>query len=178
LTEEEIIQGCLIKDERSQHTLFQQYAGKLMAVCQRYASDQKEAEDMLQEAFIRIFSNIHQFRNAGPFGGWVKKITVNAAIQVLRNKKIRFSEFPEDQTHLLNTDPNVFSDLGAEELLKLISQLPEGYRVVFNLYVLEGYTHEEIAQILHIRTATSRSQLSKARAALKEKINSIQKIPG
>ena len=178
MTEEEIIRGCLIKDESSQHTLFQQYAGKLMTVCQRYACDQKEAEDMLQEAFIRIFSNIHQFRNAGSFGGWVKKITVNAAIQVLQNRKMRFSEYPADQTHALNVDPNVFSDLGADDLLKLISQLPEGYRVVFNMYVLEGFTHEEIAQILHIRTATSRSQLSKARAALKEKIDSIQKIPG
>jgi RNA polymerase sigma factor (sigma-70 family) len=178
LKEKEIIQGCIRMDATAQHMLFREYGGKLLTICRRYASDQGEAEDMLQEAFISVFKHISQYKSTGSFEGWIKRITVNCAIKVLQNKKLRFSEITDTQHELKTGDPDVFSDLNADHLLDLISRLPDGYRIIFNLYVLEGYSHDEIARILHIKAATSRSQLSKARATLKEKINSFQKIPG
>jgi RNA polymerase sigma factor (sigma-70 family) len=176
LTEKEIIQGCLKKEPGAEHALFLEYSGILMTICRRYGSNHQEAEDMLQEAFIRIFRYIGQYKSTGSFEGWIKRITVNSAVQVLQNKKIRFSELSRNHNELQAAEPDIFSDLSADDLLKLISQLPDGYRVVFNLYALEGYSHEEIARILQIKTATSRSQLSKARSLLREKINSFQKI--
>jgi RNA polymerase sigma factor (sigma-70 family) len=176
LTERELIKGCIKKDAKSQRMLFEQYAGKMMAICLRYSCDQKEAEDMLQEAFIRVFLYIDQFKFQGSLEGWIKRITVNAALKVLKAKKIYFSEIKENQYEFHSVDPYVLSNLSADELLELISNLPDGYRVVFNLYVLEGYDHDEIAAMLNIKPATSRSQLSKARGLLKERIRSQQKI--
>jgi len=149
-----------------------------MTICRRYAGDQHEAEDMLQESFISIFSHINQFKSAGSFEGWLKRITVNAALKMLQKRKIKVVGITDDQHELMSSDFNVLSDLGTEEILKLISQLPDGYRVIFNLYAIEGYSHEEIAGMLKIKTATSRSQLSKARAMLKDRIILSQKIPG
>lgn len=133
---------------------------------------------MLQEAFIRVFQYIDQYRSEGSFEGWIKRVTVNAALKVLKNKKIPFSEIGEDQQSAHTIAPDALSDLSEEELLKLIGDMPEGYRVVFNLYVLEGYDHNEIAALLDIRPATSRSQLSKARRLLKEQIRSLHKNVG
>jgi len=178
LNERDLIQGCIKKDITAQHTLFEKYAGILMTICRRYAGDQHEAEDMLQESFISIFSHINQFKSAGSFEGWLKRITVNAALKMLQKRKIKVVGITDDQHELMSSDFNVLSDLGTEEILKLISQLPDGYRVIFNLYAIEGYSHEEIAGMLKIKTATSRSQLSKARAMLKDRIILSQKIPG
>ena len=149
-----------------------------MTICRRYAGDQHEAEDMLQEAFISIFSHINQFKYAGSFQGWLKRITVNTAIKILQKRKVRVISISNVEFEMISPDFNILSDLNTEDLLKLISQLPDGYRMIFNLYVIEGYSHDEIAAMLKIKTATSRSQLSKARAILKDKINLLQKIPG
>jgi RNA polymerase sigma factor (sigma-70 family) len=176
LNENELIRGCQNLDGTAQHKLFQVYAGKLLTICRRYAGDRHEAEDMLQEAFINIFKNINQYKSLGSFEGWIRRITVNAAIQVLQKRKIRFTEIKNVPFEPESRDNSVLLDLEAEDLLKVISLLPDGYRTVFNLFVLEGYSHEEIAQMMKIETATSRSQLSKARAMLREKINSLQKI--
>jgi RNA polymerase sigma factor (sigma-70 family) len=178
LNETDLIQGCVRKDTNAQHTLFEKYAGKLMTVCRRYARDQHEAEDMLQEAFISIFSHINQFKFAGSFEGWLRRITVNAAIKILQKRNIKVIGITNDQNELISPDFNILSDLNTEDLLKLINQLPDGYRIIFNLYVIEGYSHDEIAAMLKIKAATSRSQLSKARAILKDKINLLQKTPG
>ena len=149
-----------------------------MTICRRYAKDQPEAEDMLQDAFIRIFNHIGQFKSAGSFEGWLKKITVNTAIGILQKRKVKIVTISDDQHEMESQDINVLSDLNAEDLVKLINQLPDGYRMIFNLYVVEGYSHDEIAEMLKIKTATSRSQLSKARAMLKDRIYLSQKIPG
>jgi RNA polymerase sigma factor (sigma-70 family) len=178
LNETDLIQGCVRKDAIAQRTLFDKYAGILMTICRRYAGEQHEAEDMLQEAFISIFSHINQFKSAGSFDGWLKRITVNTALKILQKRKIKIVGITHVEHELMSPDLNILSDLGAEDLLKLISQLPDGYRVIFNLYAIEGYSHDEIAGMLKIKTATSRSQLSKARAILKDKINSLQKISG
>lgn len=133
---------------------------------------------MLQEAFIRIFSYINHFKSTGSFEGWLKRITVNAAIKILQKRKATIIGIANDQHEIVSQDISVLSELNTEDLLKLINQLPDGYRMIFNLYVIEGYTHDEIADMLKIKTATSRSQLSKARAILKDKIHLSQKIPG
>ncbi|HEY2348354.1 MAG TPA: sigma-70 family RNA polymerase sigma factor [Puia sp.] len=176
MTEGEIIQGCLNKNTAAQHALFRNYAGVLMTICRRYSGDHAEAEDMLQEAFIRIFKFINQYQGTGSFEGWIKRITVRSCLQILQARKVRFSELSESHQEIQISLPDTISDLDADEILKQVSYLPVGYRMIFNLYVIEGYSHEEIGQMLKIKTATSRSQLSKARSMLQVKINSQQKI--
>ena len=130
---------------------------------------------MLQEAFIRVFTYIRQYKSQGPLAAWIRRVTVNAALTLLKNKKIHFSEIRESQD-VHTVDPDALTNLNEEELLQLINRLPDGYRVVFNLYVLEGYSHDEIAELLGIKPATSRSQLAKARRMLQEQITPLPKI--
>lgn len=176
MTEHELIRGCIRKDATCQRKLFELYAGKMMSVCLRYAADAAEAEDMLQEGFIRIFSYIHQFKFEGSFEGWLRRIVVNSALKQLQKKRISFTEISDHQDHSPRMDPYVYANLGEEDLMKLINALPEGYRVVFNLSVIEGYSHEEIAQLLNVQPSTSRSQLVKARKMLQNQITELQKI--
>ncbi|HWB91863.1 MAG TPA: RNA polymerase sigma factor [Puia sp.] len=177
MTERELIEGCLKKNSKSQRKLFELYAGKMMTVCRRYAADPTEAEDMLQESFIRIFNHIGQYRFQGSFEGWIRRIVVHTALRILQKKKLRFSEIHEDFDVEQSMTVDGIATLGAEELLKLVSGLPAGYRIVFNLYVLEGYDHNEIAAMLEINAATSRSQLAKARKVLQTQIENLTKLP-
>jgi RNA polymerase sigma factor (sigma-70 family) len=177
LTERELVEGCLKKNSKSQRRLFELYAGKMMTVCRRYASDLTEAEDILQESFIRVFSNISQYRFEGSLEGWIRRIVIHTALRILQKKKIRFAEIKDDLDIEQSMTVDGIASLSAEELLKLISALPEGYRIVFNLYVLEGYDHNEIAAMLDINAATSRSQLSKARKVLQTQIENLTKLP-
>jgi RNA polymerase sigma factor (sigma-70 family) len=177
LTERELIEGCLKKNAKSQRRLFDQYAGKMMTVCRRYACDQAEAEDMLQESFIKVFTNIGQFRFQGSLEGWIRRIVVHTALRTLQKKKIRFTEIDEDLDNTQSVNADGLAGLSVEELLKLIGNLPDGYRLVFNLYVLEGYDHNEIAGMLEISPTTSRSQLSKARKLLQTQVENLTKLP-
>jgi RNA polymerase sigma-70 factor (ECF subfamily) len=177
LTERELIEDCQKNNPKSQRQLFDRYAGRMMTVCRRYACDQKEAEDILQESFIKIFQHIHQFRFQGSLEGWIRRIVVNSALRLLKRKKLRFTPIAEDQETNPSVDPTVLTSLSAEDILKLISDLPDGYRVVFNLYVIEGYDHNEIASMLGINPATSRSQLAKARKLLQTQIENLKKLP-
>lgn len=176
MTEQEIITGCIRKDRQCQRVLFDEYAGKFMTICLRYANDQMEAEDMMQEGFIAIFKSIEQYKNEGVFGGWLRKILVNAALGVLRKKRFQFTEINDSSNDYQPIEAYSYSHLGEEELLKLINALPNGYRIVFNLSVIEGYSHDEIAKILDIQPSTSRSQLVKARKILQQQILQQQKI--
>jgi RNA polymerase sigma factor (sigma-70 family) len=176
LTEYEIINGCLKEDSKCQRMLFEQYAGKMMSVCLRYATDTMEAEDMLQDGFVRVFNYIHQFKFEGSFEGWVRRIIVNTALKYVQKKKINFSEINDHSEQSPRLEPYAYSNLGEEDIMKLVQQLPEGYRLVFNLNIMEGYNHEEIAKILKIQPATSRSQLVKARKMLQNQIIKLQKI--
>ena len=177
MTEQQLIEGCLKMNAKSQCELYQRFNGKMMAVCRRFASDLTEAEDMLQEAFIKVFTNISQYRFEGSFEGWIRRIVVHSALEVLRKRLIRFTDIDgEAETHS-SPDTDVFAALSAGELMKLICDLPDGYRVVFNLYVIEGYDHNEIATLVGISAATSRSQLLKARRALREQINCMERLP-
>ncbi|MDE3124817.1 MAG: RNA polymerase sigma factor [Bacteroidota bacterium] len=176
MTEFELIKGCIKQQANCQRMLYEQYAGKLMAVCLRYAKDAMEAEDMLQDAFVRIFNYINQFKFEGSFEGWMRRITVNVALKYLQKKKLQFAEVNEQQATEAQVPAMAYSHLGEEILMQLIQQLPTGYKIVFNLNVIEGYSHEEIADMLNIKASTSRSQLVKARKILQEQIIQLQKI--
>ena len=176
MTEYEIINGCLNENIKCQRLLFEQYAGKMMSVCLRYTKTKMEAEDILQEAFLRIFKYIHQFKFEGSFEGWIRRIVVNTALKNISKKRINFSEMADYTESTASIDPYAYNNLGEDMILKLISQLPEGYRLVFNLNIIEGFSHEEIGTMLNIQASTSRSQLVKARKILQNKILNIQKI--
>ena len=176
MAEQEIIKGCIQNNAQCQHTVFKQYAGRMMSVCLRYAATKPEAEDMLHDAFIKIFSSIKQFRSEGSFEGWIRKITVNTCLALLNKKRIFYSDAGMAEAITDEAGLNIISGLTEKELIKMISRLPDGYRIVFNLYVIEGYDHDEIAAMLNIKTVTSRSQLVKARKLLQKQILSQQKI--
>lgn len=171
-----MILGCIREDRDCQLEVFQRYSGKMLSVCLRYARHQMEAEDILQDAFIKVFDNLEKFQHKGSFEGWIRRIVVNTALKnfqksSVKNERIGLEDY-EDQA----LEPEVISNMGEKEILKLISQLPDGYRHVFNLYVIEGYSHKEIGELLSIGESTSRSQLVKARKILKNQILKLQMI--
>lgn len=147
-----------------------------MTVCLRYAGNTSEAQDMLQESFIRIFASIHQYRFEGSFEGWIRAVTVNTCLRKLEKLKIKYDDASTLEKLSDTVQPNAISVLTEKELIQLISNSPDGYRIVFNLNVIEGYSHDEIAAMLGIESATSRSQLIKARRLLQKQILSYQKI--
>lgn len=176
MTEKELIKGCLQEDAHCQETLFKRYSGKMMAVCLRYARHRLEAEDMLQETFVKVFDNLDKFAFKGSFEGWIRRIVVNTALKhnqrkYFTNEKIAIEHFPDSPMQ-----PMAYAQLGEKELLKMIARLPEGYRVVFNLYAIEGYSHKEIAEMLNIKESTSRSQLVKARKMLQTQLDKLQRV--
>lgn len=165
--DEGLLKKCINQEPAAQKILYTQLAGKLFALCLRYTKDRTEAEDWLQESFIKIFTNIHSFKFEGSFEGWAKRVAVNLILSDLRkNKKIRFTD--EINENDLFANESAHSNIEHEELIHFISLLPEGKRLIFNLAVIEGYNHKEIAQTLNITEGTSRGQLAKAREQLIE----------
>ncbi len=157
--------------------LFDTYAGRLLTICRRYATDNSEAEDVLQEALVKIFNNLYQFRFECPLEGWMRRIVVNTALRSCKKNKIHFQDIHENVLDSNQSfDPSVYGELGEEDILKIITMLPDGYKMVFNLYVIDGYSHEEIATMLGIREGTSRSQLAKARRLLQKLILERNKV--
>ena len=176
MTETDLIKGCIKGNAQCQRMLFEQYAGKMMSVCLRYANDTMEAEDIMQDGFIKVYQYLHQFKFEGSFEGWIRRIIVNTAIRHLEKKKIQFKDIDESGANAPKLDPYAYAHLGQDDLMKLISQLPDGYRIVFDLNVIEGYSHEEIGVMLGIEASTSRSQLVKARRMLQNQIIKLEKI--
>ncbi len=178
MSDEELIKGCIKEDESSQRELFHRYAGKMLGVCQRYARNSADAEDIVQDSFIKIFEKIHQFKSEGSFEGWIRRIVVNTALKkytIIRYEK-EISGFEVTDRNESSMEASAYSHLNEKELLGLINNLPDGYRLIFNLFVIEGYQHEEIAQMLKIQPGTSRSQLVKARNMLKQQIIKKQRV--
>jgi RNA polymerase sigma factor (sigma-70 family) len=172
---EKIIEGCKKMQRKPQKALYDMYSPILYGMAMRYASHASEAEDMLQEAFISIFQNIRQFKGTGSFEGWMKRILINAAIGYIRKyKKRQFDNF--DDVREINMKNFEFSDVDftKEEMLTAINSLPEGFRLIFNLYAIEGYKHREIADMLGIHIGTSKSQYSRARSMLKTKLIQLE----
>ncbi len=167
---EEILNGCRVNDVGAQERLYRMFSAKLFGVCLKYSRSHAEAEDHLQDGFMIIYQKISQYTNSGSFEGWAKRIMVNNVLQQYRtNKRLEVvtDEYP-DQPEVEIDDENVSLDF----LLKIIQELPERYRLVFNLYVIDGYNHQEIADMIGISLGTSKSNLSRAKAILKEKIES------
>jgi len=171
LTEALIIQGCIKKQHEAQRMLFELYAGKMMSLCQRYVNDPHEAQDVLQVGFLKVFDYIHQYNGEGSFEGWMRKVFASIAIRHLRKKKVDFTSVDRVNNDALSENPAIVSKLSEDEIHQLIRTLPDGYRAVFNLNVIEGYSHEEISELLNIQPATSRSQLLKARKMLQTLIS-------
>jgi RNA polymerase sigma-70 factor (ECF subfamily) len=171
LTEEQIIKGCVNKQADCQRMLFDQYAGKMMSLCLRYANDHQTAQDFLQLGFIKVFDFVHQYKGAGSFEGWMRRIFVSIAIREISKRKMDVSAIDAMETDLSFDEPGIISKLTEDEIHALVRTLPLGYRTVFNLKVIEGYSHEDIASMLNIQPATSRSQLLKARTLLKALIS-------
>jgi RNA polymerase sigma factor (sigma-70 family) len=170
-TDKELIERCLACDPRAQEFLYKRFSRKMYGVCLRFARNTLEADDILQEGFIKVFSFLKDFRQDGSLEGWVRRTIVNTAINYYHSKEQEWKETSIEKAETLQSlNEDALAKISATDLLDLIQTLPEGYRMVFNLYVIEGYNHQEIAEMLHISENTSKSQLSRARMALQERL--------
>ena len=169
-----LLKGCLKGEASSQRALYEKYKTPMFRVCLRYAKGRAEAEDILQEGFIKVFTDLHQFKSTGALGGWMRKVIVNVALMHIRKKRVLFSSVEiDDLSNEFITEEDVFAEMNAKALTKIIQQLPDGYRAVFNMYVIEGFSHKEIAEQLNVSVGTSKSQLSKGKAMLRMMIEKI-----
>lgn len=169
MTEEAILKGCLNNDAVAQRELYNRYSPKMLAVCYRFAHNREDAEDMLQEGFIKVFLQIHTFENRGAFEGWIRRIIVHTCINILKkNKKFNESVDLIHATTVQIREESVPAIIQAKQVVECIRLLPIGYRTVLNLYAIEGYSHREIAAVLDIEESTSRSQYTRAKAMLED----------
>ncbi|MDY2586436.1 RNA polymerase sigma factor [Winogradskyella aquimaris] len=166
---EQLIKNCVKQDAKAQSQLYKQYASKLFSLCLKYSKNYAEAEDNLHDAFITVFSKIDQYNNKGSFEGWLKRIAINTSLQRYRENVGVFDIVNEGNIEDVTVDIND-KDVHIDFLLKIIQELPDRYRLVFNLYVLDGYSHVEISELINISIGTSKSNLARARMILKEKI--------
>jgi len=173
LSVDDLLEGCKRAERGTQELLYKMLASRMLGVCMRYARDSFEAEDMLQMGFVKVFQKVNEFRGEGSFEGWIRRIMVNTAIETYRKNQRMMNVV--DINEVFDTPQETFDMNGLEvkDLMKLIQQLSTGYKLVFNLYAIEGYSHKEIAAQLGITEGASKSQLSRARAILKEKIRKI-----
>lgn len=176
MTEQEIIQGCRKKNRKAQQFLYEKYSPKMFGVCRRYVKNYEDAEDVLVEAFFKVMTKIDMYSGNGSFEGWIRRIVVNESLMHLR-KNHNFKLTVEISNIDIKSAVTVEDDLAAQDILKLLEKLPTGYRTVFNLYVVEGYKHREIAEELGISINTSKSQLILAKKRLQNLVKENQ-IPG
>jgi RNA polymerase sigma factor (sigma-70 family) len=174
----DIITGCLDGNRRDQELLYRRHSGKLFVVCLQYSGNDEEARDILQEGFIKIFENLHHYKYEGSFEGWMRRIVVNTALEKFRarHQLFRVDDIDTIQEPEADPDNEDYAGLDAGDLLFIIRQLPPKYRMVFNLYAIEGYSHKEIAAMLNISEGTSKSNLSRARIILQRRVGSYTGI--
>jgi RNA polymerase sigma-70 factor (ECF subfamily) len=177
LSEHELIRGCLRGSAQCQRDLYERFAGKMYAVCLRYARTSADAADILQEGFLKVYSKLGQFQFQGSFEGWVRRVMVNTALRAYQKQRFDYETSGYERLPDAPVDPDAISALSEAELLALIRKLPDGYRAVFNLVAIEGYSHAEAAEMLEIQESTSRSQLTKARRWLCEQLEAMQQSP-
>lgn len=169
------IEGCKRQDARAQESLYAYYSGRMYALCCRYIPSKMEAEDVLVVAFTKVFEKIDQYKAEGSFEGWLRRIIVNESLTYLRRNK---NMYLETEIEKVDQSPNfsqLENNLEVDDLLKMVGELPTGYRMVFNLYAIDGYSHKEIAEQLEISESTSKSQLSRARVLLQRKLSMLEK---
>jgi RNA polymerase sigma-70 factor (ECF subfamily) len=174
----EIIKGCLDGNRRDQELLYRRNSAKLYAVCLQYSGNDEEARDILQEGFIKIFENLSHYKHEGSFEGWMRRITVNTALEKFRSRHNLYRVDDIDTIPEPDADPDNqdYAGLEANDLLGIIRELPPKYRMVFNLYAIEGYSHNEISKMLNISEGTSKSNLSRARIILQRRVGSYTGI--
>jgi RNA polymerase sigma-70 factor (ECF subfamily) len=175
LQEQELIRRCAANDRAAQRLLYDRFAPLVLAICRRYAGPQ-QAEDVMQDSFIRVFQYLVQYRNEGSFEGWIRRVCVNTCIRHLEKAKRLSVDYYGEAMPDQAVQPDIISRLNANELLTIIDKIPDGYKTVFNLSVIEGYNHKEIAQLLGIEESSSRSQLTKARKYIQRSLEATQKV--
>jgi RNA polymerase sigma-70 factor (ECF subfamily) len=168
-----LIKGCKKGKPKSQEALYRRFASAMYGICLQYASSEEDAQDIMQEGFIKVFNKLDQVKNPAAFPGWIRRVMINTALEKYRSQVIlqRVDDVKEDIRE--DSDVGVFESLTSQELVELIQTLSPKYRMVFNLYAIEGYSHQEISDELGISIGTSKSNLSRARAILQEKVKSI-----
>lgn len=170
--EKDIIAQAAENNRHAQQVIYSKHAPKMLSICRQYVKDVHQAEDIMITAFMKVFTNLKAFEHKGSFEGWIRRIMVNECISYLRvQKKVKFLE---DEFYVEDTFNNIESHFSVEDIQSLIDGLPDGYRMVFNLYAIEGFKHQEIGKMLGINEGTSKSQLSRAREMLKDQINKLK----
>lgn len=171
MDKQQLIEGCCKQNLRCQKALYDLLHPQMLGVCLRYAIDRDQAQDMLQEGFIKVFKKIETYNGAGSIQGWVRKVVVNTALEILRKqKKEQFTTFEDESLMIVDNRANAQEEMQAADILRKIQSLPAGYRVVFNLFAIEGYSHEEIAKQLEISLNTSYSKYHRAKSLLRRMI--------
>jgi RNA polymerase sigma factor (sigma-70 family) len=171
IVESDLIEGCIKGDRRMQEELYRRFAPKMYAVCLRYSNNSEDAQDLLQEGFIKVYRNLHRFRAEGSFEGWIRRVFVNTSIEHFRKKSAKLSMVSEkEESTIEDNDISALENLAEKDIINIIQELSPGYRTVFNLYVVEGYSHKEIGELLSISEGTSKSQLARAKAVLQKKV--------
>lgn len=176
MTDEQLLEAILRQDAKAQRLLYERFARKMFGVCLRYTRNKEEAEDYLQDGFLKVFQKISSFKNEGSLEGWIRRVIVNTCLDHLRQQKMLWSEMDEATEPAENAE--VLDKLKAADLLELIRQLSPGFRTVFNLFAIEGYSHKEIGELLNISEGTSKSQFARARMHLVDKVNKLQQENG
>ncbi len=174
MDEQQLIEGCKNGNRLAQRELYEKFSRKMMAVCLRYVSDRETARDILQDGFVKVFTNIESFAGQGSFEGWVRRIFVNCALEYLRKSDILRESMDLDESNdLVHPDASALEDISAAELMQLVKELPAGFRTVFNMFAIEGYSHKEVGEALGITESTSRSQFTRARQLLQRRIKEL-----
>lgn len=177
MDEQELIDGVKNRNRSSQRILYDTFAPSMLSVCFRYVNDMEVAKDILQEGFIKIFNAIDTYQSKGSFEGWIRRIFINICLEYLRkNDVLRNSALIEDPTLDLQPDYSALDQISANELMEVISELPPGFRTVFNMFAIEGYSHKEIAETLGITESTSRSQFTRAKQQLQKRLKDLYQI--
>nr|MBK9653867.1 sigma-70 family RNA polymerase sigma factor [Bacteroidota bacterium] len=177
MTDAELVKQCIKGNAEAHETLYKRFAGKMMTVCLRYASSQEEGEDFLQEGFIKVFEKLGSFKFEGALEGWIRRVIVNNLLDMVRkNMRIPHHDSIDDIANHPPAQMSTSDNIQTQDLLNMIMKLPKGYRTVFNLYVMEGFSHKEIAAELGINENTSKSQLSRARDQLQTMVNNASKL--
>ena len=175
-SEEQLVEGCSKGKRHYQQALYERYASGMFAVCKRYCPMEQEAEDVLQESFIKVFDRIGQFRKESSLGWWIKRIVVNTALNANRSKLYLYPMVDVQELNQADGQGTNLEQYQMQELLEMIRSLPDGCRVIFNLYAIEGYKHHEVAKMLNISEGTSKSQYARARSLLRSKMNEQEEV--
>ena len=176
--ETDLIQACRKQNSKAQRQLYEKYAPIMLGLCRRYVRGELESEDVMIKGFMKVFSKINSFEGKGSFEGWMKRIMINEALGYIRKNKAMYLETDIEEADKEPDFDKLSTELEAKDLLKMINELPSGYRTIFNLYAIEGYSHKEIGELLGINENTSKSQLSRARMHLQKKLIETERIVG